>query len=259
MSVRQHLKATFVIGAMFGLSACGGPVVDPSLFNGEIQQLADEENIYGRMYASLKEHRPSLFVDYHNITLEAYLEGYSAQDSTYIAGLQLQSSLRNELLKLAKVASDDDVREMIKVTVAGFEHLNEEDPDDCARSIDGVPLENVKSFPRELRQQELELLLELLNAPQSVANRRAASQKEVGNWVGNVATLEPKVALMLSHQANDERTGAQNKEYCEGTIELYKRLSYKKGASRGTLYRGLALMSLQQRLHHRNTTPEDAA
>ena len=259
MSVRQRLKAVFVIGAMFGLSACGGTVVDPSLFNSEIEQLVEDENIYGRVYASLKEHRPSLFVDYHNITLEAYLEGYSAQDATNIAGLQLQSSLRNELLKLAKVASDDDVREMIKVTIAGFEHLNKEDATDCARSIDGLPLETVKSFPRELRQQELGLLLKLLNAPQSVANRRAASQKEVSNWMNNVATLEPMVALMLTRQANDERTGAQDKEYCEGTIELYKRLSYKKGASRGTLYRGLALMSLQQRLFHRNTTTEDAA
>ncbi len=259
MSVRQRLKAVFVIGAMFGLSACGGKAVDPSLFNSDIEQLVEDENIYGRVYTSLKEHRPSLFVDYHNITLEAYLEGYSAQDATNIAGLQLQSSLRNELLKLAKVASDDDVREMIKVTIAGFEYLNEEDATDCARSIDGLPLETVTSFPRELRQQELELLLKLLNAPQSVANRRAASQKEVGNWMNNVATLEPLVAQMLTHQANDERTGAEDKEYCEGTLELYKRLSYKKGASRGTLYRGLALMSLQQRLFHRNTTAEDAA
>ncbi len=104
MSVRQQLKAALVIGAMFGLSACGGEPVDPSLFNGDIEQLVEDENIYGRVYVGLKEHRPSLFADYHNITLDAYLEGYTAQDATNIAGLRLQSSLRNELLKLAKVA-----------------------------------------------------------------------------------------------------------------------------------------------------------
>ena len=135
--------------------------------------------------------------------------------------------------------------------------LGEKSAKECARNIDGLPPEKIELLPRELRQRETELVIKLLNAPQTAANRRAASRKEVVNWMQNLAKLEPEVGQMLHILAKEKRGKKDDQALCDGMIATYKRLSYKKSTERGVLFRGLALMALQERLHIRNTTESE--
>ncbi len=259
MSIRRGFKAALFACTVFGLSACGGSeTVDPAMFDTEVQRLVDSGDMYGEIFMTLKERRPALYADFRKIAQKAFTQGYSARDANRIAGLRMREKFVNEILELSKVASDEHVKEMISVMIATYEYLGEQDPNDCARNIQGGELEKVTEFPKELRQRETQLIIDLLKAPQTAANRRAASRNEVVNWMVNLSTLEPTVERMLVLIEEEDRSGAENKELCDGMITTYKRLSYKKGADRGTLFRGLALMALQQRLLLRNTAePQD--
>lgn len=259
MSIRPGFKAALFACAVFGLSACGGSEpVDPAMFDAEVQRLVDSGDMYGEIFMTLKERRPALYADFRKIAQQEFSRGYSARDANRIAGLRMREKFVNEILELSKVASDEHVKEMIGVMIATYEYLGKEDATDCARNIQGAELEKVTEFPRELRKRETQLIIDLLNAPQTAANRRAASRNEVTNWMVNLSTLEPSVERMLVLIEKEERKGAEDKELCDGMITTYKRLSYKKGADRGTLFRGLALMALQQRLLLRNTAePQD--
>jgi len=259
MSIRRGIKAALFTCAVFGLSACGGSeTVDPAMFDVEVQRLADSGDMYGEIFVTLKDRRPALYADFRKIAQREFVRGRSARDANRIAGLRMREKFVNEILELSKVASDEHVKEMIGVMIATYEYLGEEDANDCARNIQGAELENVTKFPSELRQRETQLIIDLLKAPQTVANRRAASRNEVVNWMVNLSTLEPSVKRMLYLLEKDERDKAENKEICDGMMTTYKRLSYKKGADRGTLFRGLALMALQERLRLRNTAePKD--
>jgi len=259
MSIRQGFKAALFACTIVGLSACSGSEpVDPAMFDIEVQRLADSGDMYGEIFITLKDRRPALYADFRKIAQYEFNRGRSARDANRIAGLRMREKFVNELLELSKVASDEHVKEMIGVMIATYEYLGEEDANDCARNIEGAELEEVTEFPKELRQRETRLIIDLLNAPQTAANRRAASRNEVTNWMANLSTLEPSVLRMLQLIEQEDRGKAENKELCDGMITTYKRLSYKKGADRGTLFRGLALMALQQRLLLRNTAePED--
>lgn len=260
MNLRRGAKVALVACTIIGLSACGSSEpVDPAMFDAEVQRLADEGDMYGEIFMTLKERRPALYVDFRNIAQREYTRGRSARDSNRVAGLRMREKFLNEILKLSKVASDDHVKEMIGVMIDTYEYLGEKDANDCARNIEGAALQKVEEFPRELRQREMQLIIDLLNAPQTAANRRAASRNEVTNWMVNLSTLEPSVAQMLILIEQEGRNSKQNKELCDGMITTYKRLSYKKGADRGTLFRGLALMALQQRQLLRNTTEEETS
>lgn len=261
MAVRRGFKAAMLACTILGLSACGGgETIDPAMFDAEVERLADSGDMYGEVFLTLKERRPVLYADFRKIAVREFSRGRSARDSNRVAVLQMREKFLNEILELSKVASDDHVKEMIAIMIETYEYLGAEDPNDCANNIDGLPLEKVEKFPRELRQRETQLIIDLLNAPQTAANRRAASRNEVINWMVNLSSLEPSVARMLQVADKDRRNKAENKELCDGMITTYKRLSYKKGADRGTLFRGLALMALQQRLLIRNTTePEETS
>ena len=259
MAIRHRLKAAFIAISVVGLAACGGKTIDPGAFDAEVQALAAEGDMYGQMFVVLQDRRPQLYSTFRKIALHEYSKGRSARDSGYIAGIHMREKFLAEILQLSRVASDEDVREIIHVMIATYEHLNEENVADCVRLIEGEPLKSVKEFPRDLRKRETQLIIDLLSAPQSVANRRAASEKEVLNWTMNVATLEPSVENMLGHLAAEKRGKAENQEICEGTITLYKRLSYKKGQNRGALLRGMALLELQQQQIQRNLSEDESA
>ncbi|MEL6725601.1 MAG: hypothetical protein AAGH90_06700 [Pseudomonadota bacterium] len=259
MAVRHRLKTAFLAIGMIGLAACGGKAIDPSTFDAEVQALAAEGDMYGEMFVVLQDRRPQLYASFRKIALYEFSKGRSAREAGYLAGLRMREKFLAEILQLSRVASDEDVREIIHVMIDTYEHLNEEDAADCVRLIEGEPLKSVKEFPRDLRKRETQLIIDLLSAPQTVANRRAASQKEVLNWTMNVATLEPSVELMLTQLTAEKRGKAANKDICEGTITLYKRLSYKKGQNRGALLRGMALLALQQQQIERNLSDGDSA
>ncbi|MEM6652847.1 MAG: hypothetical protein AAGA72_02535 [Pseudomonadota bacterium] len=260
MSLSDRLKSILLACGVFGLAACGsGPVVDPSTFDAEVQRLVDEGDKYGEVFIALKDRRPKLYSDFRAIALEEFVRGRSARDAGYVAGMRMRSIFIDEILSLSRGASDEHVKDMIDVMIATYEHLNTEDPADCVRNIDGLPLQKVTDFPYDLRQRETQLIIDLLNAPQTLANRRAASEKEVTNWMLNVSTLEPEVAEMLDLMAQEERGGETDAKICTGMITLYKRLSYKRDASRGTLFRGMALMALEQQQLQRIAQAEDAA
>lgn len=259
MTFRHRIKASFLALSMIGLAACSSEPVDPAVFDSEVQRLADDGDMYGEMFAVLKDRRPELYVDFRRVALHEYGRGRTAREAGYLAGLRMREKFLNEILQLARVASDEDVKEMIGIMIATYEHLNEEDANDCVRMVEGEALEKVKEFPGELRKRETRLIVDLLSAPPTVANRRAASHNEVTNWMMNVATLEPSVDLMITHLAAEKRAKKAAPEICEGMITMYKRLSYKKGEARGTLFRGMALMALQQQQILRNASEEETA
>lgn len=255
--MRHHFKAACIALGMMGLSACGNSPVDLAMFNAEVESLVEADDRYGKMFVVLAEHRPELYAKYRDVAIAAYGQGYSAKDSSFIAGIELRNELLVELQKLSRVASDEDVRDIIRVTTNTFEYLQKESPADCARLAEGKPLEDVKEFPHEILVAETDLFIHLIEAPQTVQNRRAASEKEVLNWTLNVATLEPKVQKMVERLGQEKRGKDANAEICDGTIALYKRLSYRKGETRGTLLRGMALQALKRDQIRRNIAGED--
>lgn len=260
MTFRHRIIASFFALGLIGLAACSSEPIDPAVFDAEVAQLAEDGNMYGQMFVVLKERRPEMYRSFYQHALREYGRGRSAQEAGYLAGRHMRNQLNSELLQLSRAASDEDVKEMISITIASFEHLGAEGPKDCERLMQGEELEQVKDFPNELRKRETQLVVDLLSAPQTGANRRAASRNEVTNWMMNVATLEPTVGVMVNHLANEgERSKGAPKEICEGMVTLYKRLSYKNSEDRGTLFRGMALMALQEQQIRRNQAGEEAA
>ena len=253
MMARGGIKAALLAVSVAGLAACGGgQTVTPEMFDTEVQRLADSGDMYGEVFAALKDRRPELYRDFRRIAQHEFNNGRNVRDSSRVAAMRMREKFLVEILELSKVASDEAVDEMIDVMLETYKHFGEKNPKDCARNIEGLPPEKVEDLPRELRQRETELVIQLLSAPPTAANRRAASRNEVINWMANLSKLEPSVGRMLQVMADGERGKAQNKELCDGMIATYKRLSYKKSSERGILFRGLALMALQERLRIRN-------
>lgn len=258
--LRRGLKAAVLACSIVSMAACSQPTVTVGDFDAEVQRLADSGDMYGEVFLALKLRRPELYNDFRRIAEREFNNGRNARDSSRVAGLRMREKFLNEILELSKVASDEAVDEMIDVMMETYHHLGEQNPNDCARNIEGLPPENAEDLPRELRQRETELIIKLLSAPPTAANRRAASRKEVVNWMVNLSRLEPSVGRMLQLIEKRDRSKDENKELCDGMIVTYKRLSYKKSADRGVLFRGMALMALQQRLHLKNTAePEETS
>jgi len=261
MTLRSTLKAAFVAASIFGLAACGGSEpVDPAMFDAEVQRLADEGDMYGEIFLVLKERRPRVYGKFRNIAVREYSRGRPVREASYVAGMQMREAFLDEILMLSRGASDDNVKDMIDVIIMTYEHLNAEDSVDCVRSIDGLPPEKVEKYPNELRKREMQLIVDLLSAPKEMANRRAASDREVVNWMVNLSSSEPSVAEMFKlMNAEKEPRGKDATAVCDGMITVYKRLSYKTAEDRGTLFRGMALMALKQRQALKNADGADDA
>ena len=188
MTVRQRLKGALLACSIVGLAACGGAEpVSPEMFDAEVQRLADSGDMYGEVFLALQTRRPELYKDFRRIAQREFNSGRSARDASRVAGLRMRDKFLNEILELSKVASDETVDEMIDVMLETYKHLGEKNPNDCSRNIEGLPPENINDLPRELRQRETELVIKLLSAPPTAANRRAASRKEVVNWMVNLS------------------------------------------------------------------------
>ncbi|NQY13294.1 MAG: hypothetical protein HRT81_05460 [Henriciella sp.] len=258
MVARARFKAALLAFSIVGLSACGGgQTVTPEMFDAEVQRLSDSGDMYGEVFLALKTRRPELYNDFRRIAQREFNNGRSLRDSSRVASMRMRDKFLGEILELSKAASDETVDEVIDVMLDTYTILGEKSAKECARNIDGLPPEKIELLPRELRQRETELVIKLLNAPQTAANRRAASRKEVVNWMQNLAKLEPEVGQMLHILAKEKRGKKDDQALCDGMIATYKRLSYKKSTERGVLFRGLALMALQERLHIRNTTESE--
>lgn len=242
------IKSAILAASLVGLAACGGgKPVDPAMFDAEVQRLVDEGDMYGEIFLVLKERRPKLYNDFRTIAVREFNRGRPAREASYVAGMQMREIFLTEIMHLSRSASDDHVKEMIAVIIDTYEHLNEQDPSDCVRTIEGLSPEKVDKYPPELRKRETKLVIDLLKDPKVVANRRAASEKEVLNWMVNLSTLEPSVVDMFKLMEGDKKRGKkENKKICDGMITVYKRLSYKPAENRGTLFRGMALMALKQ-------------
>ena len=260
MKRRNSFKAAALAVGILGLAACGGSKpVDPAMFDAEVQRLVDEGDMYGEIFMVLKERRPALYNEFRDIAVHEFSRGRPAREASYVAGMRMRETFLNELLMLSRVASDDHVKEMIGVIIETYTHLNAEDPGDCVRSIEGLPPENVEKYPNTLRKRETQLIVDLLSDESTLANRRAASDREVLNWMVNLASLEPEVAEMFQLLEAEKRNKKDNAAICDGMITVYKRLSYKSAEKRGTLFRGMALMALQQQQIQRNLEGDDDA
>lgn len=260
MKLGNRMKAAFLAASMIGLSACGGSQpIDPAMFDAEVQRLADDGDIYGEIFLVLKENRPALYNEFRDIAVREFGRGRPAREASYVAGMQMREKFLSEILQLSRTAADDMIKDMIGVSIETFTHLNEEAPGDCVRSIEGLAPEKVDDYPPVLRKREMQLITDLLKAPQITANRRVASEKEITNWMFNLSTAEPDVAKMFVLMASEKRNDKDNKALCEGMITVYKRLSYKPADKAGPLFRGMALLALQQQQLNRLADAEDDA
>ena len=258
MSIRNSVKAAFVAVSVFGLSACGGgEPVDPAMFDSEVQRLADEGDMYGEIFLVLQNTRPALYNEFRNIAVREFSRGRPTREASFVAGMQMREKFLSEILRLSRVASDENIKEMIDVTIETYTHLNAENPGDCVRSIEGLMPEEVDEYPPALRKRELQLIISLLSDEKTTRNRRAASQKEVLNWMINMTSVEPKVGDMIRLLEAEKRGGGDNETICNGMITVYKQLSYKTAEKRGPLFRGMALLALQQQQLQRLENAED--
>lgn len=253
MKLRNSFKAAALAVGILGLAACGGSKpVDPAMFDAEVQRLVDDGDMYGEIFMVLKERRPALYNEFRNIAVREFSRGRPTREASYVAGMQMREKFLSEILKLSRSASDEHVKEMIAVIIETYTHLNAEEPADCVRSIEGLTPEKVEKYPPELRKRETQLVIDLLREPQTMANRRVASEKEVLNWMVNLSSLEPGVGDMFNLLEAEKRKRKDDEAICDGMITVYKRLSYKSAEKRGTLFRGMALMALQQQQIQRN-------
>jgi len=258
MKLRNSFKGALLAASLLGLTACGGSEpIDPAVFDAEVQRLADEGDMYGEIFLVLKDSRPALYNEFRTIAVREFGRGRPTREASYVAGMQMREKFLSEILQLSRVASDEHAKQIIDVTMATLTHLNEENTADCVRSIEGLPPEKVDKYPPELRKQEMQLITDLLGAPKTTAQRRAASEKEVLNWMVNLASTDEDISEMFRLMEVQKRTGKQNKAVCEGMITVYKRLSYKTAEKRGTLFRGMALIALRQQQLQRLENAED--
>lgn len=241
------LKSLIVAAGVLGLVACGGQQqITPEMFDAEVQKLVDAGDMHGELFLVLKERRPELYNEFRKIAMNEFSNGRTARQAGYNAGVRMREKFVEELLSLSRAASDEQVTEMIAIVLDTYRHLNENDPQDCVRNIKGLPPENIKDVPKALQERETALVVAMLKEPQTARNRRAASVNEVTNWMGNVVQLEPEIGQALRLLESERLKTEQAEQACNGMIDLYKRLSYKKSDVRGTLFRGMALMALQE-------------
>ena len=258
MTVRNSFKAALVAVSVLGLSACGGgEPVDPAMFDAEVQRLADDGDLYGEIFLVLKDTRPALYNEFRTIAVNEFSRGRPTREASFVAGMQMREKFLSEILRLSRVASDENIKEMIAVMIETYTHLNAENPADCVRSIEGLTPEKVEEYPPALRKRELQLIVSLLSDEKTTLNRRAASQKEVLNWMVNMISVEPQVGDMLRLLEAEKRGRADDETICNGMITVYKRLSYKTAEKRGPLFRGMALLALQQQQLQRLENAED--
>lgn len=258
MKLRNSFKAALLAASLIGLSACGGnEPIDPAMFDNEVQRLAEDGDLYGEIFLVLKDQRPSLYNEFREIAVREFSRGRPTREASYVAGMQMREKFLAEILQLSRVASDDNIKEMIAVIIETYTHLNAEEPTDCVRSIDGLAPEKVDEYPPALRKRELQLIVDLLSSPKTMANRRAASEKEVLNWMINLSSSEPEVAEMFKLMAAEKRNKKDDAAVCEGMITVYKQLSYRSAERRGPLFRGMALLALQQQQLKRLAEAED--
>ena len=258
MNIRTGLKAALLATTLIGLSACGSSEpIDPAVFDAEVQRLVDDGDMYGQVFMALKDNRPTLYADFRKVALKEYGRGRTAREAGFLASKRMREKFLTEVIQMSRSASDEQVKDILSVLIDTLSHLNEEDPKICVSSIKGEQLEKAPDVPSEIRKRETQLIVDLLEAPKTAANRRAASLNEVTNWMVNLSSLEPSVARMMELVSLDrDLKKGESGELCEGMITAYKRLSYKTPDKRGALFRGMALMTLQQQLIDRNTSEE---
>lgn len=258
MKLRNSFKAALLAASLVGLSACGGSEpIDPAMFDSEVQRLADEGDMYGEIFLVLKDTRPALYNEFRQIAVHEFSRGRPTREASYVAGMGMREKFLEEILQLSRIASDDNVKEMIGVTIDTYTHLNAEEPSDCVRSIDGLAPEKVDEYPPELRKREMQLIVDLLRSPKTMSARRAASQKEVTNWMLNLSASEPTVAEMFKLMNAEKRNKKDDEAICDGMITVLKQLSYRSADKRGPLFRGMALLALQQQQLKRLAEAED--
>ncbi len=260
MSIQTGLKAVFLAVSLVGLSACGSDApVDKAAFDAEIQQLATDGDTYANMFLVIKDRRPELYKEFREIALQEYARSGSAKRGGLRAGIRMRPKFSKELLTLVRTTSDENAAKVISVSIDTFKHLNEEDPKDCVRSLRGEPLETVKNLPPELRNREADVIVAMFKDNDTARDRRAASYNEVTNWVSNVVKLDKDLAAGLAHSTKEKLNKGEAEELCNSTIELYKRLSYKPIDKRGVLFRGMALMVLEEMNRQDALKPEEEA
>lgn len=259
MALRSGLKAALLAASVFGLAACGGEEApDVAAFDAEVQQLVDSGDLYGELFVYLKEQRPELYDKFRKISLRAYGSGRSAKQSSYLASSRMRQSFVDELLNLSKAVSDEHAKDIIALNMDYFKYLNEQDARDCWNVMQGLHPEHVEEFPKELQKREVQLMVDIMKAPKTAENRRAASPNEVLNWVSNVQKLEPSIEESFMLRTEDKIGKKEAKVICNGHEMLLKRLSHRKPETRGTLLRGMALMSLRERAINRPSEDDEA-
>lgn len=245
MGFRSVLTAGVLAAGLIGLSACGASVDRTAQIEVELAQLAEQGDISGRLFMSLKEHRPELYNEFLKVANDEMGKLQSASRAGYRAGERMRPKLVVELAGAISRTSDQNVADMIKVANRTYRKLGEADPQECFRNVKGLPPKNMDLFTEDMINQELELMIKVFEeGPASGA--RAATEAEINAWMMPIVRTQPKLIQGLGLMNKSRVSDAEAKQVCDSMMGLMNNLQRKPVDRRALLFRGLLKMAEQQ-------------
>ena len=245
MGVHAWIKAGILALGIVGLSACGQAVDRTVEMEAELTRLAEEGDISGRLFLSLKEHHPQLYADFLAAANEEMKKFQSPERAGYKAGERMRAQFIQTLSEDISQSSDENVSDMIAIAVRTYRTLGDADPQECFRNVKGLPPKNVALFTEELMEQEFELMIKVFEDGRA-SGVRAANQAEINAWIMPIATTQPDIIHGLGLMEKARVSDAEAKQVCDSMIGLMGNLQRKPVARRALLFRGMLKMAAEQ-------------
>ncbi|MEL8055298.1 MAG: hypothetical protein AAGK66_04030 [Pseudomonadota bacterium] len=245
MSIFSKMKAGVLALGLVGLAACGSGVDRTAAMEAELIQLAEQGDQAGRLFVSLKEHRPELYAEFLSVANEELNRLQSAKRAGFKAGERMRPKLMMELSEAVSSASDENVAEMIKLAGRTYRMLGAQDPQECYRNLSGEAPKDMSLYDQNLLDQEVELMISIFEEGR-VSGARAANQAEINAWIMPIARTQPDLIEGLGLLGRKRVSDSQAKQACTSMTKLMNNLQRKSVERRAVLFRGLLKLAEQQ-------------
>jgi len=242
MGIRSAFKAGLLGLGLIAISACGGTVDRTAEMEIELTKLAEQGDVSGRLFVSLKEHNEFL-----GVANEEMNKFQSAERAGFRAGERMRPKLIQDLATTIGRASDENVAEMIKLASRTYRNLGDADPQECFRNVKGLAPKKIELYDTRLMEQEIELMIKVFEEGPA-RGIRAANQAEINAWVMPIARTQPDLIRGLGLMEKRRVSDAQAKQVCDSMQDLMNNLQRKPVARRALLFRGMLQMAEQQGL-----------
>ncbi|MEM1087855.1 MAG: hypothetical protein AAGH90_09000 [Pseudomonadota bacterium] len=247
MGVQGALKAVVLAFGWIGLVACGAFVDRTLEVEKQLTELAEQGDISGRLFVSLKAHRPELYQEFLGIANEELNRLQSAQRAGFRAGERMRPKLIVELSRMISTASDESVAEMITIAAHTYRMLGDAEPQECYRNLNGLAPKSIDLYDQTLLDRELELMIKIFEDGR-VSGARAANQAEINAWIMPIARTQPDLIEGLGLLGRQRVSDAQAKQACTSMMRLMNNLQRKPVERRAILFRGMLKMAGEQGL-----------